>query len=217
LTLCIVIFQQKIRFWNSWTKPMKSTLFSGVISCSLLDIYGRFWGTFCLNIQVWKGNWSEKRCKNLGRGNTGARTREQHVPSKRRRNVYHTTRRQIPESSHLHIHRYQNFKSHENFQNRKETLWKNMYAMMEYTVHLLFWGKPAIRSPAAAELSFANYFCQNQYPRCQWTAPYGTRATRLFFLLVFVGREGRLWDDCQGSKVELFIKNDFLVYLLNCP
>ena len=35
-----------------------------------------------------------------------------------------------------------------------------------------------------------------------------------YFLLVFVGREGRLWDDCQRSKVKLFSKNGLLAYLL---
>jgi hypothetical protein len=38
-----------------------------------------------------------------------------------------------------------------------------------------------------------------------------------YSLLVFVGREGRLWDDCQRSKVRLFTKKGLLAYLLNCP
>jgi hypothetical protein len=38
-----------------------------------------------------------------------------------------------------------------------------------------------------------------------------------YSLLVFVGREGRLFDDCQRSKVKLFTKNGLLAYLLNCP
>jgi hypothetical protein len=38
-----------------------------------------------------------------------------------------------------------------------------------------------------------------------------------YSLLVFVGREGRLWDDCQRSKVKLFSKSGLLSYLINCP
>jgi hypothetical protein len=38
-----------------------------------------------------------------------------------------------------------------------------------------------------------------------------------YSLLVFVGREGRLWDDCQRLKVKLFTKKGLLPYLLKCP
>jgi len=38
-----------------------------------------------------------------------------------------------------------------------------------------------------------------------------------YSLLVFLGREGRLWDECQRSKFKLFARNGLLAYLLNCP
>lgn len=136
-------------------------------------------------------------------------------------NIYQTTRSHIPGGSILQTERRENPKSHKRFQIRKK--WNYLEntnicsdGLHECSCAALRQALEAI--PRRAELSCAS---RNISARTSITDVNEQLRMELVrrdsFPLVFVGREGRLRDDCQGSKVELFIKNDFLVYLLNCP
>jgi hypothetical protein len=82
------------------------------------------------------------------------------------------------------------------------------YLELIHAVPLCFWDESSALLQADAELTSSADVNEQFRMKLVW---------HCYFLLVFLGREGRLWDGCQGSKVKLFTMRGLLVYLLNCP